>query len=113
MAIGGADSRTTMGQPTPETGIVTVLGSTLRALRRQANLTQIELANLSGLSLAVVGYIERGFRHPGQTTPWVDRDTLMALARGIATEPSSRVVDEEQAQQVYRELLGAQGQQPA
>ncbi len=42
------------------------LGKRLRAYRKLKNLTQQELAELLGISIAIVGGIERGTREPSK-----------------------------------------------
>lgn len=42
------------------------LGKRLRAYRKLKNLTQQELADLLGISIAIVGGIERGTREPSK-----------------------------------------------
>jgi transcriptional regulator with XRE-family HTH domain len=58
-----------------------VLGQTIRRLRRQANVTQEELAERAGLSANYVGQIERGEKNPGALA-------LFALARGLGVKPA-------------------------
>jgi transcriptional regulator with XRE-family HTH domain len=58
------------------------LGQTVRRLRREANLTQEELAERAGLSANYVGEIERGERNPSVLA-------LFALARGLAVSPAA------------------------
>lgn len=57
------------------------LGQTIRRLRRQADLTQEELAERAGLSANYVGQIERGEKNPGALA-------LFALARGLGVRPA-------------------------
>lgn len=57
------------------------LGQTIRRLRRQADLTQEELAERAGLSANYVGQIERGEKNPGALA-------LFALANGLAVRPA-------------------------
>lgn len=52
------------------------LGETVRRLRKDAKLTQEELAARAGLSANYVGEIERGERNPSVLA-------LFALARGL------------------------------
>ncbi len=47
-----------------------VLGRRVRQLRKQAGLTQEELAHVAGLHRAEVGFIERGERDVGVTILW-------------------------------------------
>jgi transcriptional regulator with XRE-family HTH domain len=56
--------------------VLVALGKRVRALRKEAKLTQEELAARSGLSTNYVGEVERGQRNPGITA-------LVALARGL------------------------------
>lgn len=57
------------------------LGKRLRALRKEANLTQEELAERAKLSANYVGEIERGEKNPGALA-------LFALARGLGVKPA-------------------------
>lgn len=50
------------------------LGKRLRAYRKLKNLTQQELADLLGISIAIVGGIERGTREPS-------KDVLAKISR--------------------------------
>lgn len=52
------------------------LGQTIRRLRREAQLTQEELASRAGLSANYVGEMERGKRNPGALA-------LFAVARAL------------------------------
>ncbi len=52
------------------------LGQTIRRLRREAKLTQEELAARAGLSANYVGEIERGKRNPSALA-------LFSLGRGL------------------------------
>jgi len=56
-------------------------GRALAELRRDAGLSQEELAHRSGLHRTYVGGVERGERNPTLTT-------LLALARGLGLNPS-------------------------
>jgi DNA-binding XRE family transcriptional regulator len=56
------------------------LGQTVRRLRKEAKLTQEELASRASLSANYVGEIERGERNPSALA-------LFALARGLEMEP--------------------------
>ncbi len=58
------------------------LGQNLRRLRREANLTQEELASRAGLSANYVGEIERGERNPGALA-------LFAITRGLGVPPAT------------------------
>lgn len=58
------------------------LGQTLRRLRREAKLTQEELAARAGLSANYVGEIERGERNPSVLA-------LYQIARGLRVSPSA------------------------
>lgn len=58
------------------------LGQTIRRIRREANLTQEELAERAGLSTNYVGETERGERNPSVLA-------LCALARGLQVDPGS------------------------
>ena len=58
------------------------LGENLRRLRREADLTQEELASRAGLSANYVGEIERGERNPGALA-------LFAIARALNVDPAS------------------------
>lgn len=58
------------------------LGQTVRRLRREAKLTQEELASRAGLSANYVGEIERGERNPSALA-------LFSLARGLGVHPST------------------------
>lgn len=60
------------------------LGQTIRRLRREAGLTQEELAGRAGLSTNYVGETERGERNPSALA-------LMALAKGLAVTPSTLI----------------------
>ncbi|WP_380025787.1 helix-turn-helix domain-containing protein [Effusibacillus consociatus] len=57
------------------------LGKRLRAYRKLKNLTQQELADLLGISIAIVGGIERGTREPS-------KDVLARISRilGVTEE---------------------------
>jgi len=57
-------------------------GSLLRQLRREARLTQEELAEAAGLSVRAVAYLERGV----VTTPQKETVRLLADALGLAGE---------------------------
>lgn len=57
------------------------LGQTVRRLRRQADLTQEELAERAGLSANYVGEIERGECNPSVLV-------MFALARGLGVHPA-------------------------
>lgn len=52
------------------------LGKRLRAYRKLKNLTQQELAEILGISIAIVGGIERGTREPS-------KDVLSKISRGL------------------------------
>jgi transcriptional regulator with XRE-family HTH domain len=56
--------------------VLVALGKRVRALRKEAKLTQEELAARAGLSTNYVGEVERGQRNAGITA-------LVALARGL------------------------------
>lgn len=58
------------------------LGQTVRRLRREADLTQEELAALAGISANYVGEIERGECNPSVLV-------MFALARGLQVEPAA------------------------
>lgn len=58
------------------------LGKRIRALRKEAKLTQEELAERAGLSANYVGEIERGERNPSALA-------LFALARGLGVQPGT------------------------
>ena len=58
------------------------LGKRLRALRKEADLTQEELAERAKLSANYVGQIERGEKNPGALA-------LFALARGLQVSPGT------------------------
>jgi transcriptional regulator with XRE-family HTH domain len=58
------------------------LGQTVRRLRRQADLTQEELAERSGLSANYVGEIERGECNPSVLV-------MFALAEGLTIDPAA------------------------
>lgn len=58
-----------------------VLGQRVRALRKEAKLTQEELAERAGLSANYVGEVERGERNPSALA-------LFALTRGLSVQPS-------------------------
>lgn len=53
-----------------------IFGRKLRAFRKLKNLTQIELAERLGVSVAIVGSLERGTRTP---TPQLIRDIAELL----------------------------------
>ena len=57
------------------------LGQTIRRLRREADLTQEELAARAGISANYVGEIERGECNPSTLV-------LFALARGLNVRPA-------------------------
>lgn len=57
------------------------LGKRIRALRKDAKLTQEELAERAGLSANYVGEIERGERNPSALA-------LFALAGGLSVKPA-------------------------
>lgn len=57
------------------------LGQGVRRLRREADLTQEELAARAGISANYVGEIERGECNPSVLV-------MFALARGLAVAPS-------------------------
>jgi transcriptional regulator with XRE-family HTH domain len=63
------------------------LGQAIRRLRRQADLTQEELAERAGLSANYVGQIERGEKNPGALA-------LFALARGLSISPRELFPDD-------------------
>jgi transcriptional regulator with XRE-family HTH domain len=56
--------------------VLVALGKRIRTLRKEAKLTQEELAARAGLSANYVGGVERGERNAGITA-------LVALARGL------------------------------
>ncbi len=58
------------------------LGQNIRRLRREAGLTQEELASRAGLSANYVGEIERGERNPGALA-------LFAVARALDVRPAA------------------------
>jgi transcriptional regulator with XRE-family HTH domain len=64
------------------------LGKRIRALRKEAKLTQEELAERAGLSANYVGEIERGERNPSALA-------LFALARGLQVLPRALLDDED------------------
>lgn len=55
------------------------LGSAIQRMRKEAGLSQEELADLSGIHLTHIGGLERGVRNPSYTT-------LVRLARGLQTQ---------------------------
>lgn len=57
------------------------LGKRLRAYRKLKNLTQQELANVLGISISIIGGIERGTREPS-------RDVIIKISRilGVTEE---------------------------
>ena len=55
-------------------------GSVLRGLRREARLTQEELAEAAGLSVRAVAYLERG----AVSTPQKETVRLLADALGLS-----------------------------
>ncbi|BCJ87378.1 helix-turn-helix domain-containing protein [Effusibacillus dendaii] len=57
------------------------LGKRVRAYRKLKHLTQQELANLLGVSVAIVGGIERGTREPSQ-----DILTKISHVLGVSTD---------------------------
>lgn len=57
------------------------LGQTVRRIRREADLTQEELAARAGISANYVGEIERGECNPSVLV-------MFALARGLGVRPS-------------------------
>lgn len=57
------------------------LGKRLRAYRKLKNLTQQELADLLGISIAIVGGIERGTREPS-------KDVLAKISRILGVTES-------------------------
>ncbi|GAX88632.1 helix-turn-helix domain-containing protein [Effusibacillus lacus] len=57
------------------------LGKRLRAYRKLKNLTQQELADLLGISIAIVGGIERGTREPS-------KDVLLKISRILGVTES-------------------------
>jgi transcriptional regulator with XRE-family HTH domain len=57
------------------------LGQTVRRLRREADLTQEELAARAGISANYVGEIERGECNPSVLV-------LIALAEGLTADPA-------------------------
>jgi transcriptional regulator with XRE-family HTH domain len=57
------------------------LGQTVRRLRREADLTQEELAARAGISANYVGEIERGECNPSVLV-------MFALARGLNEKPA-------------------------
>ena len=58
------------------------LGQTVRRLRREADLTQEELAARAGISANYVGEIERGECNPSVLV-------MFAVARGLGVEPAA------------------------
>jgi transcriptional regulator with XRE-family HTH domain len=62
------------------------LGKRIRALRKEAKLTQEELAERAGLSANYVGEIERGERNPSALA-------LFALARGLGVRAAKLLGD--------------------
>lgn len=69
------------------------IGKRIRVLRRQAGLTQSELAEKSGLSDNFIGLIERGERQ--LTVP-----TVQKLAKVLDVKLSEFFIEEEQASSV-------------
>lgn len=61
-------------------------GIFLAAKRREAGLTQEDLAHWSGLHRTYIGGLERGERNPTVTT-------LLALAQGLGCSPSELLKD--------------------
>ncbi|WP_344562571.1 helix-turn-helix transcriptional regulator [Streptomyces axinellae] len=57
------------------------VGRNIAALRRMANMTQLELAAAAGVSYAMVRAVERGARHPSD-------DVLDAFAGALGVDPS-------------------------
>lgn len=57
-----------------------ILGSNLRHIREKQKISQEELAALSGLNRAYIGYIEREERKPSL-------DTIEKIARVLDVEP--------------------------
>lgn len=57
------------------------LGKSVRRLRREADLTQEELAARAGISANYVGEIERGECNPSVLV-------MFAVARGLGVQPS-------------------------
>lgn len=77
-----------------------LLGKRIRILRRQAGLTQSELAEKSGLSDNFIGLIERGERQ--LTVP-----TVQKFSKALGIKLGDFFIEEEQAQSldsVLREL---------
>jgi transcriptional regulator with XRE-family HTH domain len=59
-------------------------GVNLRRLRTEADLTQMELSNRSGLDMAEISRLERGQRDPQLTT-------IVRLATGLNVDPAALV----------------------
>lgn len=83
----------------------TAVAETLRDLRRRARLSQKGLADLSGVSDATIGLIERGKSLP---LP----ETLQLLARGLATDADGALNDALAADYTERLLITAGYLQP-
>ena len=66
--------------------IVTRLGKRVRALRREAGLSQEELAFRAGMKRSYVSDLERGTRNPSVRA-------LERLALGLAVHPSKLLED--------------------
>lgn len=61
------------------------LGSAIQRLRKEAGLSQEELADRSGIHLTHIGGLERGIRNPSYTT-------LVRLAGGLQTQVGRVIV---------------------
>jgi transcriptional regulator with XRE-family HTH domain len=59
-----------------------VFGTVLRSLRRAARLSQLQLANSSGVSQRHLSFLESGRSNPG-------RDVVVRLAQGLALAPEA------------------------
>jgi len=57
----------------------------LREMRKEAGLTQKELASRLGMSVEYIRQVEKGQRRPGQATRWRIREALHA--RGFSYSP--------------------------
>lgn len=68
-------------QVAPDTGTAGTAGVRVRSRRLALGLSQIDLADRSGLRATDVGRVERGEQRPGP-------EALAALARGLGVDPA-------------------------
>ena len=76
-----------MGRAGDETGIITVVARNVRAARKEASLSQEELAHEADLDRTYISQVERGLRN-------VTITVLAKIARALKTTPDKLLFGE-------------------